>query len=30
MYNAKELTVKEICQQLTISRPTLYRYLKEI
>lgn len=29
LYNSKELSVKEICETMGISKPTMYKYLKE-
>jgi len=29
LYNKKELMVKEICEMMNISKPTLYSYIKE-
>ena len=29
LYKAKELTVQEVCEAVGISKPTLYKYVKE-
>lgn len=30
LYNKKEMTVKEICEMYEISKPTLYKYVREV